>query len=48
MQLCSDIKLTVSEKVMLIKLIIEDFANTGVRKCAGVGKVCVTYFEVLS
>ena len=40
----SGIKLKAGEKIIVLKLFSDDFAHAGVRKCAGVSEVCITYF----
>jgi len=43
-QLCSVVKLNANDKNIVLKLINEEFAHTGLRNYAGVSKVCITYF----
>ena len=37
-------KLNASHKIIILKLINEEFAQVGLRNYAGVSKVCNTYF----
>ena len=43
-RLCSVMKLDTSRKIIVLKLINEEFAHAGLRNYAGVSEACNTYF----